>query len=603
MATRYYDYDANGKLVLTGTYTPDRDANGVALNTGTYTPAGSGTASSVTSGVVNKLTGSSGTTSSSSGSVTTTKPSSTGNSQYSSIDEQYITDPTDYAAISAIKAGWGSASDEERIALHKAAEEIRKKYGYSGGEDGSQYIEIPGGATGGFNYSPAPTYNDSYSSQIDAMLDEILNRDKFSYNALEDPLYQQYLQQYQREGQRAMQDTLGQVSARTGGMASSYAVSAAQQANNYYASQAADKIPELYQLAYQMYLDDIDQEVQKYDLLTNASDRQYNRYQDTMNNWREDRNFAYDMYLDDIAREQYKDEWLHELDRETIEDGRYNDETVYNKAWELLDKGVMPDDAMLDAAGISKDQASSILSNSQNGDAYNKAWDLLDRGVMPDDEMLKKAGISAEQAAAIIATNKAKQTSSSSSGSDGGGGKMDYDGLFAAASKDPYSASSFIANNYKKYGFSSSSGLYDAYEEWAANQGGPGGTGEVPSYVLNNLQGFKNPNDVAVYLDNMTMDGVITEQQADDLYAKFMANNQQPAVTPSNVVPLNQRSWSVVDKGGINWGWGVDNNAVVQDQYGNKYRMDDLVDALVGGGMSKSDAKDYVKNLQKQLGI
>jgi len=53
----------------------------------------------------------------------------------------------------------------------------------------------------------------------------------------------------------------------------------------------------------------------------------------------------------------------------------------------------------------------------------------------------------------------------------------------------------------------------------------------------------------------------------------------------------------------VNWFWGVDNNAVVRDQWGNEYRMDTLVDELVAGGMSKKAAKDYVKDLQKQLGI
>ena len=50
---------------------------------------------------------------------------------------------------------------------------------------------------------------------------------------------------YTREGQRAMQDTIGQVSARTGGIASSYATSAGNQAYNYMMQQLGDKIPQL----------------------------------------------------------------------------------------------------------------------------------------------------------------------------------------------------------------------------------------------------------------------------------------------------------------------------------------------------------------------
>ena len=67
-------------------------------------------------------------------------------------------------------------------------------------------------------------------------------------------------------------------------------------------------------------------------------------------------------------------------------------------------------------------------------------------------------------------------------------------------------------------------------------------------------------------------------------------------------VGLSKRSWTLVNDGGVNWLWGIDNNATVKDQYGNTYRLDKLVDALTAEGMSKSDAKAYVKKLQKQLG-
>ena len=40
---------------------------------------------------------------------------------------------------------------------------------------------------------------------------------------------------------------------------------------------------------------------------------------------------------------------------------------------------------------------------------------------------------------------------------------MDYDGLFKAA-RDSGNPQSFIANNYKKYGFTSPTGLYNDYK-------------------------------------------------------------------------------------------------------------------------------------------
>ena len=92
----------------------------------------------------------------------------------------------------------------------------------------------------------------------------------FTYNPSTDPAYQAYRQQYLSAGQRATQNTLAQASAATGGRPSSYAISAAAQAGNNYAAQLSDKIPELYNQAYNRY--------------TNQRDFEYQTQQDRIRN-------------------------------------------------------------------------------------------------------------------------------------------------------------------------------------------------------------------------------------------------------------------------------------------------------------------------------
>lgn len=340
------------------------------------------------------------------------------------------------AADQAELSKWGkvynsATTQEEKDYAHKMAEEIRARYQYSGGRDGSEYLPFMN-QYGTFPYPQPPKYTDQYSSRIDEMLDKLLNRDKFSYDYTKDPLWQQYQSQYLREGERAMEDTLGQLSARTGGLSSSWAQTAAQQAQNYYASQAADKIPELYQLAYNMYLKDIDNQMQDLGLLNDMSDRQYSRYRDTMSDWMNDRNFAYGVYRDDIGDDRYKNEWNYNVNRDQISDNRYENET-----------------------------------------AYNRALQLLQAGIMPGSDVLTQAGLTASQAAGILA-NRSKGSSGGSGGrrvsSSGGGSDQDYSALYRAAMDSGY-PKSFISNNYKKYGFSSATGLYDGYQEWAGTQG------------------------------------------------------------------------------------------------------------------------------------
>lgn len=97
---------------------------------------------------------------------------------------------------------------------------------------------------------------------------------EFSYDYRDDPSYQQYRQQYIRNGQLAMQDTMGQAAGLTGGYGSSYSQSVGQQAYQGYMNQLNAVVPELYQNAYNRYLNDYSNQYReftdKYDADLNA---------------------------------------------------------------------------------------------------------------------------------------------------------------------------------------------------------------------------------------------------------------------------------------------------------------------------------------------
>lgn len=227
------------------------------------------------------------------------------------------------AAAAAGKTTWADA--------HDYVERIRSNYGYSGDTDGSRYIplEMGGGGRGngggGFSYEAAPTYTSRYQNQIDDLTRQILNREAFSYDPEKDPTYQQYKESYTRNGERAMQDTLGQVSARTGGLASSYAGSAAQQTYDNYMGALADKIPELKQLAYSMYQDEGNTQRANLEMLVALEQGDYAKYADLLAQYNTDRSFDYGVHRDNISDERYEDETAY--NRET-----YKDETEYNRA-------------------------------------------------------------------------------------------------------------------------------------------------------------------------------------------------------------------------------------------------------------------------------
>lgn len=173
------------------------------------------------------------------------------------------------------------------------------------------------GRPGEFSYKDAPTYTSQYQDQINQMVNDILNRPAFSYNKDADPLYQQYAEAYTRNGQQAMNDTLAQMAARTGGLASSYAGTASQQTYNKYMDALNDKVPELYQLAYSMYNNEGNNMRNNLSMVQGLENTDYGRYMDALGQYNTDRNLAYN---------QYRDLWDQYYNDRNFSYGQYQDQ-------------------------------------------------------------------------------------------------------------------------------------------------------------------------------------------------------------------------------------------------------------------------------------
>lgn len=117
----------------------------------------------------------------------------------------------------------------------------------------------------------------SYSDSVREMMDKISGRDKFSYDVDNDPLFQQALASAMNSGKSAMQDTIGQASALTGGYGSSYATSAANQAYNAFIEDAYDNLPQYYQMALDAYNAEGDELYRQLDMFNTADEKEYGR--------------------------------------------------------------------------------------------------------------------------------------------------------------------------------------------------------------------------------------------------------------------------------------------------------------------------------------
>jgi hypothetical protein len=238
----------------------------------------------------------------------------------------------------------GIAGEQTQGALYDAAQEQSAQ---SGGQASTAGSGLPQ-----FTYDPAtdtayqqalaalqqaqqsmPSYQASYDQQIQNVYDQIVNRKPFQYNVNEDALYQQYRDQYAQMGQMAMMDTMGQAAGLTGGYGSSYAQAAGQQAYQGYLQQLNQVVPELYGMARDAYDQEGQNLMNQYAMLGDMADTEYGRYQDQLNQYWQNLNFAKDQ-ADDAYNRGYGqamdklayDQWAAEFGE---------DKRRYDQEWEL----------------------------------------------------------------------------------------------------------------------------------------------------------------------------------------------------------------------------------------------------------------------------
>lgn len=142
----------------------------------------------------------------------------------------------------------------------------------------------------------------SYSDDVQAMIDKIMNREKFSYDVDNDQLFQQALASAMNSGKQAMQDTIGQASALTGGYGSTYATSAGNQAYNAFIEDAYNNLPQYYQMAMEAYQMEGDEMYRQFGMLSEMDDKEYSRNVTAFDATSQYRNRMYDeaysMYRD-----------------------------------------------------------------------------------------------------------------------------------------------------------------------------------------------------------------------------------------------------------------------------------------------------------------
>lgn len=247
-----------------------------------------------------------------------------------------------------------------------------------------------------------------YGQQMQEVLDAIRKRKKFSYDLNGDALYQQYKDKYVQQGKQAMQDTMGQAAALTGGYGSTYGQAVGQQQYDAYLQNLNDVVPELYQLALSRYQMEGDDLKTQYSLLADQYQQEYGQYRDKVGDWQTERNFLsgrydsernldYGMWGDarDFAYTDYRNGIADEQWRRQYEESvrQFNEQMALSReqfAWQQ---------AQAQAAAAAKSSGGGSSSGKSSGKSSNTTSGSYNFGELMD---AFASGMSKAQVEAVL---------------------------------------------------------------------------------------------------------------------------------------------------------------------------------------------------------
>ena len=203
------------------------------------------------------------------------------------------------AEQAAVAAAAEAARPEARVTESTARKLAELERGYQPSEDVA--------AARAYRDSVAAMQPEDYTSGFEARLqelyDQIAGREAFSYDPEEDEMYKRYARLYAAQGAAAMEDTMGQAAALTGGYGSSYAQAVGQQAYDRYLGELASLVPELRQAALAEYTQEGKALTDRYGLLRQQESAAYDRWQDTVAQWQKALAQAQSEYDDTAAQD------------------------------------------------------------------------------------------------------------------------------------------------------------------------------------------------------------------------------------------------------------------------------------------------------------
>lgn len=244
--------------------------------------------------------------------------------------------PTNSTAAKAQELANAAPSNNVAAGVTTASGRTEAKPAYQRSDRVNEYYE----KTRKLERNKPDEFESKYEGQISDILDNILNRPKFSYTSEDmtnDDLYKMYRDQYMRQGNLAMRDTMGNAASLTGGYGNTYASAAGRQAYDNYVSMLNDKALDFYDRAYQRYNDEGQNLYNQMNVVTGLDNTDYQRHRDTVSDYYNDLNYYngrynqeygydYGQYQDQVAADQWAQEFAFQKQQAAQEQANWEAE-------------------------------------------------------------------------------------------------------------------------------------------------------------------------------------------------------------------------------------------------------------------------------------
>ncbi len=327
-----------------------------------------------------------------------------------SIYDKYILSKSDLERVNTLNDAWKSATDKkQKNDLHAQAEAIRNLYGYSGGDDGSQFILNDSGV---LNTAAATrAYTDALEQAKTAQAEgfdaqaEGVERDK------NDRLREAYI--------KNMQDSLGiGQKLKAAGVSGGASESTVAYMNNVYNNNRNDIIKDALEQKTELSADrrqalaaadadiakaEYDATLKRADALKQAEQTAYERELSEYEKQKDARDFEYNKAIDlrdfeyqkaiderDFEYKKQQDEYAKKVAAAKAASGSASSSSSSNKSsgskltvsnvLSLVKAGVYSPD-FADILGITDDQVRDLAQNYASAESKAIAWELLDKGI------------------------------------------------------------------------------------------------------------------------------------------------------------------------------------------------------------------------------